>query len=229
MRKVWSDDANEIIAEITSLIDQKATLTLCVKGEKNRWVRPKSIEKQQVPPSIILQKSDDLEILKTSCLFFYRPTSYLTRGFQTRPFKESGKLFAMPLPKEIFEISLRRFPRVSTPEGSKVQFSQEGKARIFKCSLMDLSLEGALLTGEIGTTIRPGDKIGPITMHLCLSFSTEVTVVNVPEATVMNVVESEESAEKTIGIHFHKTDPCLHELEPYIDIRSLELQVKGEQ
>ena len=229
MRKVWSDDVNEIIAEITSLIDRKATLTLCVQGEKNRWVRPTSIDKRQNSPSIILQKSDKLEIPQTSCLFFYRPTSFLTRGFQVRPHKEAGNLFAMPLPKEIFETSQRRFPRVSTPKGSDARFSLQGKTRIFKCSVLNVSREGALLVGEIGTTIKRGDKIGPITMHLGLSFSTEVTVVNVPEATVMNVVESEESAEKTIGIHFHKTDPCLHELEPYIDIRSLELQVKGEQ
>jgi len=135
----------EIVKELQKLCDDREIVTLCLKGQKNRGITLKAIEEKRNYYLLVFQKHDDLEIAKEPCLFFYRPAEYLTRGFQGKPLKDIGKLFSMVAPSEIFEIGMRKFPRVSTPNSSRATFCQRGKTRIFPCNVIDISLEGAMV------------------------------------------------------------------------------------
>lgn len=227
MKKIWSTDGKDIVKELAVLRDDKSIITLCLKGQKNRAVVLRAIEEKRNHHLLVFEKQDEGEISKETCLFFYTPTEYLTRGFQGQPLKDIGKLFSLVAPHEIFEIGKRTFPRVSTPNDSRANFTLKGKTKIFNSQVIDISLEGAMLKGVVPPDLAKGDVTGPITMTLNMEFGSDETRVQVAESTVVNIIDIKDSKEKKVCLHFSSKDANQSDLEPYIDLRVIEENVCG--
>lgn len=227
MRKIWSADSKTILEQFTKLKDTGATFTLCLEGQKNCGVLLKTVEEKAGKYFLVFEKNGEVSVAGRQCLFFYKPTDHQTRGFQGIPEKETERFFSFLMPVEIFEVGMRRFPRVSTPN-STATFSQQGRTKLFHCKVLDVSLEGAMFCGKVSPDLKKGDVVGPLTMNLSMKFGSDETHAQIAEATVMNVISAEGITEKKVGVFFHKNAATQATLSPYIDIRLIEDSVKGD-
>lgn len=227
MRTIWSSDSKIILEELSKIKAKGAALTFCLEGQKSRAIFLKTIETRAGKNFLVFEKKESYSVSGQRCLFFYKPTEYQTRGFQGVPEKETERFFSFLVPPEIFEVGKRRFPRVSTPHSSAT-FSQKGKTKLFHCTVLDVSLEGAMFSGNVPQDLKKGDVVGPVTMSLLMKFGSDETHVQVAEATVMNVISADGITEKKVGFHFHEDAASQATLSPYIDIRLIEDSVKGD-
>ena len=225
MKKVWADAPKVIVKEIKTLKKQKTPLTLCRKGEKNITTSLMALKKQDDQYVMAFSKNDAVEVSKEACLIFYKPAPHITRAFQGAPLVNTDKFFTMACPKTIFELSLRKFPRVSTPPPSKISFSKQGKSLPVHCDLLDISLAGAMMIGEFPSSMKTGEQVGPIVVNLHLTFSSEIETVQIKKATIMNIIDTDDGYLKKVGLHFNEKDANQINLEPYIDIRIVEESV----
>lgn len=211
--------------ELQRLKNEGIPMTLCQKGTANQVVKVREMLEKKTFTLVVFEKGGEHPISREVCLFFYKTLDFITRGFQGAIIENIGNNFSMAVPSEIFELTLRKFPRVSTPDNSQASFTQVNKTHIINCNVLDISLQGAMLAGNSRMSFKKGDEIGPITLDLFLSLGSNETRVQIKRATVMNVIVSQDGTQTKLGVFFAKDEVNQDDLENYIDIRTIEESV----
>ena len=225
LQEIIIKNQEQILKEIKFLLKNKTRLTFYQKGCKPQIVFAKGIDKKAAKiPLLVLFKHKDFKALQKSCNIFYRLQGRLMRGFQSVPHKEAKRFLALKLPKNIFQIQMRKHPRVKTPAESRVMFSQIGKQRLHLANLIDIGLRGAKLRGRITANVKKGDLIGPLSFTLCMNnFKIDETTLSVYEASVVRIKEiGGDKQETEMAITYKLNEKEQMPLEDYIHMRNLE-------
>ena len=225
LQEIIITDPEQIQKEIKGLFENKIQLTFYQKGCKPQAVFAKGIDKKAAKtPLLVLFKPKEFEARQEMCNIFYRLEGQYMRGFQAVPHKEAKRFLALELPNDIFQIQLRKNPRVKTPPDSRVMFSQVGKQRLILTNLLDISLGGAKLRGRITANIKKGDIIGPLSLTLCMkNFKLDETTLNIYKAKVIRIKEiGGDEQETELAISYKLNEKEQMPLEDYMHIRDLE-------
>lgn len=223
MKQLWIDDQKLIGAEIERLIQQKIPL-FCLRPDRKETAKllisGTTCQKNQT--MLVLNHPHQPTCNKPTCLFYYHFANEPLRLFECHRVKKIDKYLGLILPKEIFEIQRRRYPRVPTPNNSMATFSFERKQRVYHATVEDVSAGGARLQTKIQDIIRKGTVITPLSLNLFQRFRIgEETRVIIPEATVKwSVVEGEFTSK--MGLHFSLQGSSHETITNYVDLRSLE-------
>lgn len=225
LQEIIIKNQEQILEQIKLLLTNKTRLTFYQKGCKPQIVFAKGIDKKAAKiPLLVFFKQKNFKALQENCNIFYRLKGGLMRGFQSVPHKEAKRFLALELPKNIFQIQMRKHPRVKTPGDSRVMFSQIGKQRLHLANLIDIGLRGAKLRGRITANVKKGDLIGPLSFTLCMNnLKIDETTLNVYEASVVRIKEiGGDKQETEMAITYKLNEKEQMPLEDYIQMRDLE-------
>jgi len=225
MKTLLTDDIDQIHDEFDRLIQAKTRL-FCVRRIKDNLalgeLYVQATTKVGGDDLLVLYHPHTPSCTSPTCLFYYHTKGQPLRFFESPRVKKADKYLGLKLPREIYDIQRRRFPRVLAMPNSMAIFSFQHKQRVHHCTVADVSLGGARIVGTIPSVVAKGDVITPLTISLYRrSASREETRVHVPEAEVKWAVV-EGSQTQAMGIRFSLPDKARQVLADYIDLRMIE-------
>jgi len=224
MREYWTEDSRKILKTITRLIKANTPLHLYQKGVPPHTVYAREIINKKKGALLLLFKPGSSRVKQEKCFISFQPKGQPLYGFEGIPLLESEQHIAMSFPEAIYRVQRRKHARVETPGNSKAVFTFRNRHRIQNCRVLDFSMRGARLVGEIFGEVKKGDVIEPISLSLCSRYSATEERINLPEATVTRVVERPDN-ETELGIFFKVPQNNLEladTVELYIQMRMIE-------
>lgn len=221
MKKIWSNNPEEIHQEIERLARQQTPLILSQPDSESQAVTVKAIKKRESHALIILQKLKPFIASQQQGYLFYRPLEIITRLFPLLPVKDSDAYLAAVMPKVIMEIPRRKYPRVDTPYESKAVFTIRDYSKLFQGETKDISQEGSLLRSTFSPTLNNGTILSPVTLSLFVyAAKAPVTEIIVPAAKIVKTFALGDKMD--IALHFTLSGKELDTLEDYIERRLIE-------
>ena len=239
MKEIWSTDSVEIIKELHRNRKESVSLTLLGPSVVPTFITIRSVLKDCGITLVECEKPKDLELEGDLFVFYRRDELSLMRGFKLEVVRQASRFFRAVVPKHIFEVQRRKFPRVFVAEGSIATCAPKNSRRILRGQVIDVSMEGAKIFGNlIGMT--KGSVLTPLTLTLCFEDKrSDAVVINIAEAVVVREIRVEEKVE--LSFHFQSEDIENYNVRPlilskgisfdllkkYIQLRILEQEVYG--
>jgi len=219
MQELFSDNPEEILQELNDLAREATPLTLYQKGSKPRLLTVSSVEEKEGAMLLILEKLEPFKAPEHPSILLYHPQGKPVRGFSITPILETAKQVGAIPPSKIFVVQRRRHPRYRTTR-STATFTRLGGSSVNSGEVVDISLEGANLSGPFSGHIRKGETLGRITFTLRLPLGDYEEQLTVDRATVRYCHDPNETLRR-LGVHFQLTDTEKAKLETFLALLEL--------
>ena len=206
MIELWTQDTDKIFSSLKRAIDKHIPLRLQNAGVFLDTTMLCKIHEHKAEKYLVLKKPKGLESSRDIDTVSFKSMGFPNVLFPCFISRETEKLMAARLPEEFFFIQHRLSPRFITLRGSMVSFLVSNRRKLNICELIDVSIEGARLTGKPLYEIKEGDRIRQCTLFLTGHQSIVVKEFMVRNATVMRIFESDKGdGEIELGIRFDLT------------------------
>lgn len=222
MKKLFTNDPEEIAKEINSLIEHKAEL-ICGKGGTTEIQKVPLVAKSKTTTDdLFITLHPDPPCDSTKCPFYYNAKGAPLRYFEAERVKKAEQLLGLKYPKEIYSVYRRKHPRVKAARQSIVTFSILNRQRIYTGNIFDISLNGAQLLVDIPAQLSKADTLCALSFTLCSRLLADYEeIITLPTARIVWLKSAEERIH-AMGIHFKADEKALDDLSRYVYLRSIE-------
>jgi len=227
MKQLWTEDAEMIRQEMDLIVQEKIRLFCIRRSVQNmKKLIAHGITQTEAGPLLILDHPHEPTCSQSTCNYYYHRKGQPLRCFECVKGKRVETYLGMTFPTRIFDIQRRRHPRVDTPDTSSATFSFQNKQRVHYGKVLNVSLAGARLAGDIPTIVKKGEIITPLvlTLHQQL-YVGEETRIHIPEATIKRVLADDERTME-LGVHFSLPTDEHQTMADYIEMRNIEETIK---
>lgn len=224
MRENWATEPESIRNELTLLQRERTPLALMQDSQNPQLTTIKAIQQIKTMEILVVHPAIEMGNLINECLFFYRPPGEALRGFRCQPIRKINQLLGLKFPTKIFRVERRQQPRLPTPPSAMAIFPLANRNRPIKCTIGNLSREGARLISQIPGHLRLTSTIAPLTLSLVGAPKQALeTRIQICEASlVWSKAISDTGQEQEFGISFLPIGNDREHLENYLAVRTLE-------
>ena len=163
----WTTDPKRICEAINALIDGRFLVTLQRQDGGPLRTRLLGIRTHGNVSYLLIVRPAELDNAYQIRELLFKLTGLPVLGFSCPITRESDTLLATMLPYALFRLELRQSgPRLSLPPDAVAKFFLTRRSQMLVCTLSDIGLGGARLSGPAAREIKPHEVIGPCTLTL---------------------------------------------------------------
>ena len=214
----WTTDPKEILVAVNALIEGQMRLTLLRTQAESCPTRAVGIHVFRGLPYLILHRPAAIRGGREINTALFKAEGLPILGFPCQIVKESSKLLATIMPRQIFQLELRQEGRFAPLPGSMVTFFLESRARINICRLDNISVSGAKLGGIQSKLIDQGDELGPFTLSLAGKNQLVSHELTLPLVTVSRTQQEPNKKGVDAGIQFTLGPEEERHLQEYLEL-----------
>ncbi len=163
----WTTDPKRICEAVNALIDGRFLVTLQRQDDGPLRTRLMGIHTHGNVSYLLIVRPPGLDKAYQVRDLLFKLAGLPVLGFSCPITRESDTLLATMLPYALFRLELRQSgPRLSPSPEAVAKFFLKRRAKMLVCTLSDIGLGGARLSGPAAREIKPHELIGPCTLTL---------------------------------------------------------------
>lgn len=221
MRELLTDKQEEIIKEISLLVNEKTKMTLCQKNSPHHKIHPTGTKQQEGKHILVCHKPEPFVVAPCPGVFLYKIKNQMIRVFQSDTLTDEANNLLIEFPSAIYQIQRRKHPRTAT-FNSHATLTFKNKQNLYNAELEDICIEGCKLVSQFPLSTKKGDIIESLDLTLLMRNKLlEETKIHVSGATVVRFTERKNNHQE-IGAHFKLPEEELEDIERYITMRLIE-------
>ena len=167
MKEKWLSNTEQIINELISVITNKLNLFLYTEEEPGGLITTATHVCSYDGEDYLLLKSDgELKTGQRGFLVYKQLSGELSRGFTLKVKRSTKKQVAVSLPREIFQIQRREYPRIMIPGELVVNFYIKNEQIRNTMKVMDITMSSARLIGVPRHRLSEETKLERMTFQL---------------------------------------------------------------
>ncbi len=167
MKEKWLSSTEQIVYELVSVVSNKLNLFLYTEEDPDGLITTATHVCGYDGEDYLLLKSDgELKAGQRGFVVYKQPAEELSCGFTLEVRKSTKNQVAISLPKEIFQIQRRKYPRIMTPKGSVVNFYIKDESIANTMKVMDVTMSSARLSGVPRTKLSVETRLERISFEL---------------------------------------------------------------
>jgi hypothetical protein len=220
-KRLWSTDPNEILVFINTIIAGGLPVLLQMAEERSIRTKIAGIHFHHKIAYLLLAKPTGMSNARNIRGVMCKVVGLPVMAFSCSIASDGEKVMASMLPRSVYSLDCRAFPRLKPKDGSMATFFIKGGSRVSICMMADISMGGVRLVGKPTRSVQKNDVIGPCTLSLAGRDALISRELTVNKATVVRLEEDGDGAGQLgLGLKFDLNEREKLQLKEHVDFVS---------